>query len=88
MKPYFQFPENKTEAAKEILKQTLSKFNVILKVKKKIAIADTQKAFKMFRCFIVGNPQTHWDKIVHKMHTKDPWIGVNGSSNKGICVCS
>jgi hypothetical protein len=22
------------------------------------------------------------------MHTKDPWISVNGSSNKGICVCS
>ncbi len=22
------------------------------------------------------------------MHTKDPWIGVNGSFNKGICVCS
>jgi hypothetical protein len=22
------------------------------------------------------------------MHTKDPWIGVNGSSNKGIRICS
>ncbi len=42
----------------------------------------------MFRSFVVGNPQTQWDKIVHEMHTKDPWIGVNGDSNKGICVCS
>ncbi len=22
------------------------------------------------------------------MHTKDPWIGVNGSSNNGHCTCS
>ncbi len=22
------------------------------------------------------------------MHTKDPWIGMNGSSNKGICIRS
>jgi hypothetical protein len=37
----------------------------------------------MFCLFVVGNPQTQWDKIVHEMHTKDPWIVVNGSSNKG-----
>ncbi len=29
-----------------------------------------------------------WDRIVNKMHTKNPWIGVNGKSNKGICVKS
>jgi hypothetical protein len=52
------------------------------------AIAETQKAYKMFHCFVVGDPQTQWDKIVHEMHIKDPWIGVNGSSNKGICVRS
>ncbi len=42
----------------------------------------------MFLCFVAGNPQTQWDKIVHKMHTKDPLIGVNGSSNKGPHICS
>jgi hypothetical protein len=88
MKPYFQYPEDETEAAKEIRKQTLSKYKEILKTKKGYAIAKTQKAYEMFRCFLVGNPQTQWDKIVHKMHTKDPWTGVNGSSNKGICFCS
>ncbi len=36
----------------------------------------------MFCCFVVGDPRTQWDKIVHVTHTKDPWIGVNGSSNK------
>jgi hypothetical protein len=27
-----------------------------------------------------------WDRIVNEMHTKNPWIGVNGKSNKGIQV--
>jgi hypothetical protein len=53
-----------------------------IKRSSKIVIAETQKGYKMFRCFVVGNQQTQWDKIVHKMHTKDPWISVNGSSNK------
>jgi hypothetical protein len=88
MKPYFQFPEDKTKATKEIQKQTLSEYKEILKAKKSYTIAGTQKAYKMFRCFAVGNPRTQWGKIDHKMHTKDSWIGVNGSSNKGICVRS
>jgi hypothetical protein len=29
-----------------------------------------------------------WDRIVNEMHTKNPWIGVNGKSNKDICVKS
>jgi hypothetical protein len=29
-----------------------------------------------------------WDKIVHEMHSKDPWIGVNGQSHKGLHVQS
>ncbi len=88
MKPYFIFLEDKTEAAQEIWKQTLSEYKEILKAKKSFVIAKTQKAYKMFRCFVIGDPRTQWDKIVHEAHTKDPWIGVNGSSNKGICVCS
>jgi hypothetical protein len=88
MKPYFEFPEDETKAVKEIWKQMLSKYKEILKVKKSFAIAKIQKAYKMFCCFVLGNPQTHqWDKIVHEMHTKDPWIGVNLSLNKGIRVC-
>ncbi len=42
----------------------------------------------MIHGFVVGNPQTQLDKIVHKMHTKDPWISMNGSSNKGPHICS
>ena len=48
MKPYFQFPEDKTEAAKELWKQTLSKYKEILKAKKVFMVAKTQKAFEMF----------------------------------------
>jgi hypothetical protein len=58
MKPYFQFPEDKTKAVKGIRKQALSEYNKILKAKKKIATAETQKVYKMFHCFVVGNPQT------------------------------
>jgi hypothetical protein len=29
-----------------------------------------------------------WDRIVNEMHTKNPWIGVNGKSNKGVRVKS
>ncbi len=66
----------------------VSKYKEILKIKKSFAVTEAQKGYEVFRCFVVGNLQTQWDKIVHKMHTKDPWISVNRSSNKGICICS
>jgi hypothetical protein len=88
MKPYFEFPEDETEAAKEIWKQMLSEYKKIFKAKKSVAIAETQKLYEMFCCFVVGNPQNQWDKIVHEMHARDPWINVIGSSNKAPCFCS
>jgi hypothetical protein len=27
-----------------------------------------------------------WDRIVDKMHTKNPWIGMNGKTNKSLCI--
>jgi hypothetical protein len=88
MKPYFEFPEDETEAAKKNWKQTLSEYKEILKTKNSVAIAKTQKAYEIFCSFVVDDSQTQWDKIVLEMHTMDPWIGVNGSSNKGPHVCS
>jgi len=44
--------------------------------------------YKLFRCFIIGKVQMQWDKIVHEMHSKDPWVGVNGKSHKGLCMHS
>jgi hypothetical protein len=88
MKPLFEFPEDETKAEQDIQKQLHSEYKEILKTKKGVAVVEAQKAYEVFRCFVIGNPQTQWDRIVHKMHTKDPWIGVNGSSNKGSHICS
>ncbi len=32
--------------------------------------------------------QTQWDKIAQEMYCKDPWIGMNGQSHKGLHVQS
>jgi hypothetical protein len=88
MAPYFQFLPNKSKEAKKLCHNLLNKFKEILKGKKVTAIAETQKAYEMFRLFIVSDQQTQWDKIVQEIHTKDPWIGVNKISHKGISVGS
>ncbi len=88
MSPFFNFPEDKTVAAKEARKKKLNKLNESLKAKKTIAVELAQKAYKLFHCFIVGKAQTQWDRIMNEMHMKNPWIGVNAKSNKGICVKS
>jgi hypothetical protein len=72
----------------EARKKKLSDFNKSLKAKKSFAVKQAQKAYELFHCFVVGEAQTQWDRIVNKMHTKNPWIRMNGKSNKGICVKS
>jgi hypothetical protein len=57
-----------------------------MKAKKTFTVEVAQKAYKLFDCFVVGKVQMQWDRIVNKMHTQKPWIGMNGKSNKGICV--
>ncbi len=88
MSPVFNFPEDKTAAKKEARKKKLSNLNKFLKAKKSFAVKQAQKAYKLFRCFIVGKAQAQWDRIVNEMHTKNPWIGVNSNSNKGTCMKS
>ncbi len=86
--PLFNFPEDKTAAKKETRKKKLSDLNESLKAKKSFAVKQAQKAYKLFHYFIIGKAGMQWDRIINKMHTKNPWIGVNGKSNKGICVKS
>ncbi len=88
MRPFFNFPEDETVAAKEARKKKLNELNESLKAKKTIAVELAQKAYELFRCFVIGKARMQWDRIVKKMHTKNPWIGVNGKSNKGIHVKS
>jgi hypothetical protein len=84
MSPFFNFPEDETPAKKEARKKKLANLNKSLKAKKSFAVDHAQKAYKLYRCFIVSKAQTQWDRIVNEMHTKNPWIGVNGKSNKRI----
>ncbi len=84
MSPFFNFPEDKTPAKKEAGKKKLADLNKSLKAKKSFAVDQAQKAYELFRCFIVGKAQTQWERIMNEMHTKNPWIGVNSKSNKGI----
>jgi hypothetical protein len=88
MSPYFNFPEDETPAAKEARKKKLSNLNESLKAKKSFAVEQAQKAYELFRCFSGGKAQTQWDHMVNEMHTKNPWIGINGKSNKGTCTKS
>ncbi len=88
MSPFFNFPEDETPAEKEARKKKLANLNESLKAKKSFTVDQAQKAYKLLHCFIVGKVQTQWDRIVNEMHKKNPWIGVNGKSNKGIHVKS
>ncbi len=88
MSPFFNFPEDKTLAEKEARKKKLANLNKFLKAKKSFVVNQAQKPYKLFRCFVVGKAQTQWDRTVNEMHTKNPWIGVNSKSNKGIRVKS
>ncbi len=88
MNPLFKFPEHKTATKKEARKKKLNNLKEALETKKDIVVVEVQKAYNLFRCFVIGKAQTHWDRLVNEMHTKNPWVGKNGKSNKGICVKS
>jgi hypothetical protein len=88
MSPFFNFSEDETPAKKEARKKKLANLNKSLKAKKSFAVNQAQKVYKLLCCFIVGKGQTQWDRTVNKMHTRNPWIGVNCKSNKEICVKS
>ncbi len=54
MSPFFNFPEDETVAKKEARKKKLSKLKESLKAKKSFAVEQAQKAYELFRCFVVG----------------------------------
>ncbi len=88
MSPFFNFPEDETPAEKEARKKKLANLNKSLKAKKSFVVDQAQKTYELFHCFVVGKARTQWDRIVNEMHTKNPWIGVDGKSNKRIRVKS
>jgi hypothetical protein len=62
MSPFFNFPEDESAAKKEVRKKKLSKLNESLKVKKSFAVKQAQKAYELFRCFVVGKARMQWDR--------------------------
>ena len=54
MSPFFNFPEDKSTAKKEARKKKLSNLNKSHKAKKSFTVEQAQKAYKMSRCFVVG----------------------------------
>jgi hypothetical protein len=72
MSPFFNFPKDKTVASKEARKKKLNKLNESLKAKKTIAVELAQKAYELFCCFVVSKARMQLDRIVNKMHTKNP----------------
>jgi hypothetical protein len=72
MSPFFNFPEDKTPAEKEARKKKLADLNKSLKAKKSFAVDQAQKAYELFRCFVIGKARTQWECIMNKMQTKNP----------------
>jgi hypothetical protein len=81
-----EFPDDETATEKEARKKNSNDLKEALKVKKDVAAKKAQKAYKLFRCFLVGKAQTNWDRILNEVLTKNLWVGMNGKSNKGFCV--
>jgi hypothetical protein len=71
MSSFFNFPEDETVAAKEARKKKLNKLNKSLKAKQFIAVKLAQKAYELFHCFVVGEAQMQWDRIMNEMHMKN-----------------
>ncbi len=61
MSPFFNFPEDKRATKKEARKKKLNKLNKSLKAKKSIVVELAQKAYKLFRCFVVSKAQMQCD---------------------------
>ncbi len=80
--------EGETRVDKDKQKRKLTAIKEELKTNHKFAGAETPKAYELFHCFVISVAQTQWDKIVQEMHTKDPWVAVNGQLHKGLCTQS
>ena len=48
------------------------------------AIVEITKAYELVRNYFICKSQTQWDKITLEMHSKDPWISLNGEFHSGL----
>jgi hypothetical protein len=57
MNPLFNFPDDKTVAEEEAQKKQLNEFKKTLKANKDFTVAEAQKAYELFHCFVIGEAQ-------------------------------
>jgi hypothetical protein len=87
MSPFFNFPEDETVAKKKQEKR--SSASLISHSRPRILRGRTgPEGLQAVPLLCPRQGMNAMDRIVNEMHTKNPWIGMNGESNKGICVKS
>ena len=74
---------SKSHEEKESLKRKIKTTEKDQEKAKKMALTEIVKAYELFCVYFVGKACTQWDKVVQVMHTKDPWVAVNGTTHKG-----
>ena len=74
---------SKSRKEKESLAQQIKTAENEREKAKKVALVEIVTAYELFHIYFVGKACTQWDKVVQKMHMKDPWVAVNGSLNPG-----
>jgi hypothetical protein len=42
--------------------------------------------YDIFCQLLVDEPQVQWDRIITEVHNKDPWTGLDGVKQKGLCM--
>ena len=70
-------------AEEEDLKSHIASVKEEMQKAREKALAEIIKTYELIRVYFVGKALTQWDKAVSEMHTKEPWVAVNGESHKG-----
>jgi hypothetical protein len=76
---------SKSQQEKDNLQKLIDQAEKFLEQNEKTTLEEIVKAYELIRTYFLGEARTQWDKVVQEMHTKDPWVAVDGSLNKGPC---
>jgi len=77
-------PSDLAKSVKEERKLQISDVTEELQTARDGAIVEITKAYELVRNYFVGEARTQWDKITLEMHSKDPWVSLNGESHSGL----
>ena len=79
---YQKLNMSKVNSEKEDLKKQIKTTKEDLLKAKIEAQGEIVKAYELICVYFVSKAWSQWDKVVAEMHTKDPWVAVNGVSHK------